>query len=64
MTQTKLQERIDSLIDAEYEALGGDKFREQVDEETVHKLVVQGYTKRLEAELENNPEFYAAWCFI
>ena len=62
MTQSEFQERIDSMIDAEYEAIGDDKFREQVGEETVHKLVLSAYSKRFKAELERDPEFKAAWC--
>ena len=63
MTETEIETRIDALIELEYEAIGGDIFREQFGSETVDRLVVQGYTKRLKTELENDPEFYAAWCF-
>jgi hypothetical protein len=62
MTETEFRERIDSMIETEYEAIGGDKFKQQVGEAAIRKLVISAYSKRLNAELERDPEFHAAWC--
>lgn len=60
MTESELRARIDAMVEAEYEALGGDNFRDQFGDEMVQKIVVPGLTKRLQAELARDAEFKAA----
>lgn len=61
MTKQQLTARIDELIDLEYQAIGGDAFREQFGEEAVNRKIIPAYTARLTAELERDPEFKTAW---
>ena len=39
-----------------------DTFREQYGDQTVDKIVMPAFNKRLKTELERDLEFHAAWC--
>jgi hypothetical protein len=49
------------MIDAEYEALGGDAFRANFGDAMFKKIVVTSLTKRMQAEMERDPEFKRAY---
>jgi hypothetical protein len=52
MTAAEFCARINAMLDAEYEALGGDAFRARFGDATVKKVVVRGLAKRMQAEAE------------
>jgi hypothetical protein len=63
MTEKEYRARIDAMIEAEYEAIGGDDFRAKFGDKMVEKIVTAALAKRTKALVENDEEFKQAFFY-
>jgi hypothetical protein len=63
MTEAEYRARIDGMIGAEYEALGGDALRSWFGDVLTDKIVKSGLGRRMQAELERDDQFRLAYCY-